>query len=288
MEKVTVSERVRRGFTLIELLVVIAVIGILASILFPSLAKAREAAQGTACASNQRQINFALKFYTNDFNGAWPTTIGLSKLPSLRLPAADQKTKKDFVAQLRPYLHNQDVWFCPLVPADNVLAHFATVDGVTTANTAPLDPVTNQPIVDYRDPTNAAANPKLWSYRAVGGTYLVNQFTVHLPSMMGYPGQVYQGKSVDQVDDATKAITLWDDPCCAGSILEAWLRIPHNNGINVSYLDGHTGWTQVLPIQDPNNPTVTTDNLWCCTGVLEDGWLATRANYTSSDANAGH
>jgi prepilin-type N-terminal cleavage/methylation domain-containing protein len=59
----------KRGFTLIELLVVIAIIAILAAILFPVFAKARERAQDTTCLSNLKQIGTAVNMYAGDFDG---------------------------------------------------------------------------------------------------------------------------------------------------------------------------------------------------------------------------
>ena len=74
------SPRTRRGFTLIELLVVIAIIAILAAILFPVFAQAREAARKTSCVSNMRQIGNALLMYAGDYDETlpWATSSKLS------------------------------------------------------------------------------------------------------------------------------------------------------------------------------------------------------------------
>src|SRR5438477_11899841 len=61
-----------RGFTLIELLVVIAIIAILAAILFPVFARARESARKTSCLSNMRQLGTASKMYTSDYDESYP------------------------------------------------------------------------------------------------------------------------------------------------------------------------------------------------------------------------
>src|SRR5437868_10438570 len=62
----------KRGFTLIELLVVIAIIAILAAILFPVFAQAREKARQTTCLSNEKQMGLALMQYVQDYDEHFP------------------------------------------------------------------------------------------------------------------------------------------------------------------------------------------------------------------------
>jgi prepilin-type N-terminal cleavage/methylation domain-containing protein/prepilin-type processing-associated H-X9-DG protein len=77
----------RRGFTLIELLVVIAVIAILAAILFPVFAQAREKARAISCLSNSRQIGTALMMYVQDYDERYP-----QEHPSTSNPAVDDSS----------------------------------------------------------------------------------------------------------------------------------------------------------------------------------------------------
>src|SRR5665647_1152703 len=69
--------RKREGFTLVELLVVIAIIAILAAILFPIFAKAREKAQQARCINNLKQMASAIELYEDDYTGCiMPASIG--------------------------------------------------------------------------------------------------------------------------------------------------------------------------------------------------------------------
>src|SRR5438067_275349 len=74
------SEPTRRGFTLIELLVVIAIIAILAAILFPVFAQARESARMTSCLSNLRQIGTGTLMYIQDYDELYPNTIAWGRM----------------------------------------------------------------------------------------------------------------------------------------------------------------------------------------------------------------
>ena len=92
----------RRGFTLIELLVVIAIIAILAAILFPVFAQAREAARKSACTSNMKQIGLALQTYAVDYDGIFPP----SQLPSTGANVS-------WPSMLYAYVKNEGIFVCP-------------------------------------------------------------------------------------------------------------------------------------------------------------------------------
>lgn len=93
MERAFIGARpraVKRGFTLIELLVVIAIIAILAAILFPVFARARENARRASCQSNLKQIGLGLMQYNQDYDNRFPMyLVGQESLASL---AANGKT----------------------------------------------------------------------------------------------------------------------------------------------------------------------------------------------------
>lgn len=90
----------RRGFTLIELLVVIAIIAILAAILFPVFAQAREKARATACLSNTKNLGTAMIMYTQDYD---ETMV-------LGMTYADWGCWSD---RIEPYRKNWDMMYCP-------------------------------------------------------------------------------------------------------------------------------------------------------------------------------
>jgi prepilin-type N-terminal cleavage/methylation domain-containing protein/prepilin-type processing-associated H-X9-DG protein len=91
----------RAGFTLIELLVVIAIIAILAAILFPVFAQARDKARGTTCLSNLKQLGLATIMYANDYEGAYPLAW-YGDTPAF-----------GFDVVLMPYVKNLQVFDCP-------------------------------------------------------------------------------------------------------------------------------------------------------------------------------
>lgn len=93
----------RRAFTLIELLVVIAIVAILAAILFPVFAQARERARQASCASNTRQIGMAILMYAESYDETLP-------------PVAYEDAQGDDILWpdlLAPYVRNRSVFRCP-------------------------------------------------------------------------------------------------------------------------------------------------------------------------------
>src|SRR5271155_1792674 len=98
------SRHNRRGFTLIELLVVIAIIAILAAILFPVFAQAREKARQTSCLSNLKQMSLAAKMYTQDYDEM-----------TLACPVIDGANQNNgwWPQLVTPYVKSYQVMQCP-------------------------------------------------------------------------------------------------------------------------------------------------------------------------------
>ena len=114
--------RVEQGFTLIELLVVIAIIAVLAAILFPVFARARESARRTNCISNMRQLGMAIQEYVQDYDELLPAAtdggngagldggwIYYSVFPANPTPKAYDVTR----GSIFPYVKNAQIYICP-------------------------------------------------------------------------------------------------------------------------------------------------------------------------------
>src|ERR1051326_3833414 len=99
----------RGGFTLLELLVVVAIIAILAAILLPVFAQAREKARQSACISNMQQVGSAVQMYVQD----WDETYPMNRLLSLPHGQTCSQRVVTWKHSVLPYVKSIEAFRCP-------------------------------------------------------------------------------------------------------------------------------------------------------------------------------
>jgi prepilin-type N-terminal cleavage/methylation domain-containing protein/prepilin-type processing-associated H-X9-DG protein len=199
----------RKGFTLIELLVVIAIIAILAAILFPVFAQAREKARQTQCVSNLRNSATAVLLYVQDYDETFPMSFYYALGPG-NLPCA-----MTMLTIVEPYIKNRDIIRCPTEPnAYNLDVEFSAL----------------VPGGECGDFTNLS-----YSYNyTVFTTVTTTRTTVSL-AQVPFPADTAMIADADLV--------LYEGTCRASVGIrqgDAPVRPRHNNFLNANYVDGHT------------------------------------------------
>ena len=114
-----------KGFTLIELLVVIAIIAILAAILFPVFARAREAARRSSCISNLKQLGAATLMYCQDYDETFPACCSWSSIPWMFPPYYSV----GFKPMVFTYVNNDALFLCPSGAKIDAQATETTLEG---------------------------------------------------------------------------------------------------------------------------------------------------------------
>jgi prepilin-type N-terminal cleavage/methylation domain-containing protein/prepilin-type processing-associated H-X9-DG protein len=194
----------KHGFTLIELLVVIAIIAILAAILFPVFAKAREKARQTACLSNMKQIGLGIMQYTEDYDEQFPM-VRVSGNGNGGGPTYEWRF------EINPYIKSAQVFACPSNPNDNI---YTNGDCQNNSIEAP-----NQWPESYGWATNDWNNPPQWGF-----SYAWNATTAL--------ATIQQPSSEILVDESTGTCADFCQWCHPESCV-------HNQMANWLFADGH-------------------------------------------------
>jgi prepilin-type N-terminal cleavage/methylation domain-containing protein/prepilin-type processing-associated H-X9-DG protein len=255
------SRSSQRGFTLIELLVVIAIIAILAAILFPVFAKAREKARQITCTSNVKQISLAFMMYAQDNDETYCRVKTLSAANEASLNPevldANDPTQQLWTGLLSPYIKNTQVVLCPSAGYSVVQSYggynFNTLAD-TDVNTAQISIGMNSAIDPFGNigclSGLQAQNPSGCTAAATIASFpLPSQTVSFADSVPTTPSSTYPGPQVGFIVNGAFPLDV------PGGVSDR-----HTQGANIGFLDGHVKWYTTNRIiykpiiGDPTNP----------------------------------
>ncbi len=227
----------RRGFTLIELLVVIAIIAILAAILFPVFARARENARKATCQSNLKQISLGYRMYSQDHDERFPTDW-------VTIPPGTAWTDRyTWRAMIFPYVKNTGVYSCP----SDSSRYQGALAGVCANGEGSLQASYGDNTFHYN---GAAPHPP--------GTRWASDSEIAAPAELIVVGDSTGGSH--QMSFA--ADTLYTYRAVTGTLTSADTgALRHMDGANYGFADGHVKWMKPTSITD--EPTKC---LWAISG----------------------
>lgn len=215
----------KKAFTLIELLVVIAIIAILAAILFPVFARARENARRASCSSNLKQIGMGMMQYLQDYDEKYPTQASLNPSPYAELSAQPlTATTMTWIGAIYPYVKSWQLFKCP-----------STDDYVRVPAAAPG--VGGNPTVNSN--TGYVANGLVIQSSNTGGRPMA---VIPNPSQIVMLQELFFSYSYALIrpnrDAATSYYIYWN--YVGGS--DPGMNNLHFDGGNQAFADGHVKW----------------------------------------------
>ena len=213
------------GFTLIELLVVIAIIAILAAILFPVFARARENARRASCQSNLKQIALGIKQYVQDYDERFPPY-------NFTLPAPNQFHHDGWAKIIQPYLKSTQILQCPSEPRKTNTDLFGASTPGYGGGIQGSDGVSGY--CDY------FYNLDLGPYNTVGK----NESEIRNSSVVIMIGDGANARD-DQYANCPVGVTCGNGnytPGSGSSTPDATANIRHLEGANYGFVDGHVKW----------------------------------------------
>jgi prepilin-type N-terminal cleavage/methylation domain-containing protein/prepilin-type processing-associated H-X9-DG protein len=222
----------RRGFTLIELLVVIAIIAILAAILFPVFAQAREKARQAQCLSNVKQIISGYMMYTQDYDETFPAHVTERTAPPGTPDTAIARAPYSYKTKLEPYIKSGGVFKCPSAPAWPAAApgRWFTTDYGNNHNEANLVGAPQRawyqsnPDFGFNEQTTFASISYPAEFIVIGDAGRASG----LPSRGGMYPQPWSFDDSSRPDDQQQGRFL----------------ARHQGGGHIGFADGHAKWTR--------------------------------------------
>ena len=220
----------RKGFTLIELLVVVAIIALLAAILFPAFARARESARRSACLSNMKQIGMGLIQYAQDFDERLPQesdTGNNQDIPDFAKPTSPP----NWITLEEPYLKNWQIFACP--DAINYLGD-ASPNTETGYDPSPVNSAVN-PASD----TNYAGNAVLMTTTGRPLSVIPSVSTIVFLQESSYAYAHCWNRPAVYLSYSPSEYRWWHQD--NGGTTEYYTAL-HSAGGNLLFADGHAKW----------------------------------------------